>query len=109
MNITLYKYYQRFKYDTCTDAFEDTQVLTERQLREKFIEEYENFHKDNIGRYEVLNNLDMNKEDNKWTIFDTDICTLLDIFSDNDMYDDDHDYCIERLEIKYNEYEDCYD
>ena len=109
MKITLYKYYKRFKCDTCTDAFEDTKVLTERELREKFIEEYKNFHKDNISQYECVCGLDISTEDARWTVFDTDICTILDIFCDNDMYDEKHDYCIEQCEIDFYEYEDCYD
>lgn len=109
MKITLYKYYKKDKYDTGTDGFEYTEILTERELREKFIEEYKNFHKDNVAQYETLSGLDMSSDDARWTVFDTDICTILDIFCDNDEYDEKNNYFIEQCEIDFNEYEDCYD
>lgn len=109
MKITLYKYYKKESCDSCTDGWEYTEVLTERQLREKFIKEYKNFHKDNLENYQCVMGLDMSKEDDKWTVFDTDIATILSVFSDNDMYDEKHNYFIEQLGIDIDEYEDCYD
>lgn len=109
MRITLYKYYKKLHYDSATDGFDNTEVLTEKQLREKFIEEYKNFHKDNLAQYEVLSNLDMSKEDDRWLVFDNDISFILAIFSDNDQYDPDNDYLIDQEDIEFNEYEDCYD
>ena len=109
MHITLYKYYKKQQCDSATDAFNETEILNERDLREKFIEEYNNFHKDNLAQYEILNNLDISTEDARFTVFDADICTIFDIFQDNDQYDNKNNYCLEQWEIDINEYEDCYD
>ena len=109
MFITLYKYYKKQQCDSATDAFAETEILTEKELREKFMEEYKNFHKDNISQYEILCGLDMSTEDARFTVFDTDICTIFDIFQDNDQYDKNNNYYLEQWEIEFSEYEDCYD
>lgn len=109
MRITLYKYYKKLHCDSATDGFDNTEILTERQLREMFVKEYKNFHKDNISQYEILNNLDMSNDNDKWTVFDTDLAIILEIFSNNDQYDPNNDYLIDQEDIEFNEYEDCYD
>ena len=109
MKITLYKLYKKQKCDSATDAYNATEILTEKELREKFIEEYSHFHKDNLAQYEILNNLDTTNEDDKWTIMDADICVIFDIFQDNDNYDPNNAYYLEQWEIDFDEYADCYD
>ena len=95
--------------DTATDGFDNTEILTEKQVREMFIKEYKNFHKDNISQYEILNNLDMSNDSDKWTVFDTDFATIFEIFSNNDQYDPNNNYLIEQEEVEFDEYEDCFD
>lgn len=109
MRITLYKFYKKDRCDTANDCFDCTEILTEKQLREAFVQEYKNFHKDNLAQYEILNNLNMEKEEDRWTVFDADLATILEIFCNNDQYDPAHDYFIDQEDIEFNEYADCYD
>lgn len=102
--ITLYKYYKVSEEDKAEDVFYNTEVMTERKLRERFIEEYNNFDKSLLKEYSLGDNAP-----DDVSVWDIDIFVILTIFNENSNHTDEHIYYVELFDTRYDEYEDCFD
>lgn len=98
--ITLYKFYKKDNCDTRVDAFDYTDILTESELRTEFINEFKNFDKRVLEKYSI-------KEKDLLLVDDIDIHSIIDIFQENDSYDDKNQhYYIQLIQKKVDDYND---
>lgn len=82
--------------------FYRTEILTENELREKFLWYLQNdyFNEDLLKYYSVK------KDTDEFTAMnDLDINTILCVFNENDDYDLEHTFCVEQVEIEITDNE----
>lgn len=107
MNAVLYKLYIKKPGDTVDDAFNNTQVMNEYELRQFFREQVDQgcIHPDNMVDHDII-------VDDLEKLWEIDLDAIFGAIADNLAYADDNEkigrYYIEQFDIKLGD-EDLYD
>ena len=109
MHAVIYRVYIADKYDGRHDAFNETEIMNEYQLRQFFREQADgqHIHPDNLRDYDLT----VQEIDND--VYGIDLDMILDILNDNDQYTDGGtsqypDFCVAQESVSLSD-DDIYD